>query len=514
MLKRPREPDPVAPEPKQPFWSPRVHALSTATWLPDAGTDRDVSSTRQLAPLAANTWFSVRASAPLTQPPPLNPSILQPSDAAPPPKKPRRKSTKPPKPKPPKPIRLNKDGSERKKPRPRGPPPLPPTSVRRLRLRPTPDEDKRLRLWLSAVRWTYNRCVSLVNSKACPAEQDALRQRTTTHAALTAAGKLKYLDVHVDVRSEAVRDFLKAFFQQLELVAAKKNKHFEMHYRSPRDPQQSLVVPSRDWNRPQKAKKLGPTSCKWLQGLHCAEGLPATLNNDTRLVRTRRGAYYLCVGSRPVHPAPPLPPHRVIALDPGVRTFMTGFDPEGLVLEVGFGESKLEALGKRLAKLRRETRLVADPENEVMLRGVRRRKLRRMRAKAQTWRDKQRNLVDECHKRLAKYLCESYDVILLPELKVQELVKASRVGGLHKTTKRRMLVWSHYRFRQRLAAKATQYPGKQVVFVSEAYTSRTCTRCGALAAKYSDKTFHCRWCGFACDRDVMASRNVFLRNAL
>src|SRR5205823_2389016 len=68
--------------------------------------------------------------------------------------------------------------------------------------------------------------------------------------------------------------------------------------------------------------------------------IPEKLLYDSRLVRTRDGKYYFCV--------PRILEHRanegdnqargirgIIALDPGVRTFMTGYDPSGKVLKWG-----------------------------------------------------------------------------------------------------------------------------------------------------------------------------------
>ena len=67
--------------------------------------------------------------------------------------------------------------------------------------------------------------------------------------------------------------------------------------------------------------------------------LPSILEHHSRLVRTRLGHYYLCVPKpldiRGESQAPPEQKHATIALDPGVRTFMTGYDADGAVYEWG-----------------------------------------------------------------------------------------------------------------------------------------------------------------------------------
>ena len=69
------------------------------------------------------------------------------------------------------------------------------------------------------------------------------------------------------------------------------------------------------------------------------EALPSTLEHHSRLVRTRLGHYYLCVPKpldiRGESQAPPEQKHATMALDPGVRTFMTGYDADGAVYEWG-----------------------------------------------------------------------------------------------------------------------------------------------------------------------------------
>ena len=66
---------------------------------------------------------------------------------------------------------------------------------------------------------------------------------------------------------------------------------------------------------------------------------PSTPAQNSRLVRTRLGHYYLCVPKpldiRGESQAPPEQKHATIALDPGVRTFMTGYDADGAVYRVG-----------------------------------------------------------------------------------------------------------------------------------------------------------------------------------
>ena len=59
-----------------------------------------------------------------------------------------------------------------------------------------------------------------------------------------------------------------------------------------------------------------------------------------------------------------------------------------------------------------------------------------------------------------------------------------------------------------LAFKA-ECAGKQVIKVSPAYTSQTCSNCGSRhKLKLSDRIFHCPICSLSLNRDVNAALNI------
>jgi putative transposase len=77
-----------------------------------------------------------------------------------------------------------------------------------------------------------------------------------------------------------------------------------------------------------------------------------------------------------------------------------------------------------------------------------------------------------------------------------------------------MATWAHYRFRQTLKAKSELFPWVTVVECDEAYTSKTCPRCGKLNHKLGGKeVFVCPHdgCGYVASRDGSAARNILLR---
>jgi putative transposase len=135
-----------------------------------------------------------------------------------------------------------------------------------------------------------------------------------------------------------------------------------------------------------------------------------------------------------------------------------------------------------------------------------------MRKAAARMRRKIQNAVDELHWKTARYMCSNFDVILIPEFRVQRMVQ----GNLQAPTRQAMHDLRHYTFRTRLMHKARQFPNTTVVVCSEAYTTQTCSQCGKLNKVGASDVYRCSGrsgCGMEEDRDVHGARNVVLRNA-
>ena len=103
--------------------------------------------------------------------------------------------------------------------------------------------------------------------------------------------------------------------------------------------------------------------------------------------------------------------------------------------------------------------------------------------------------------KLAHDLISKHDLIAVEDLQVRNM---SRNRHLSKSIMD--AGWSY--FRQRLHAKAEE-AGRVVVAVPPAYTSKTCSGCGALFddLKLSDRWVSCD-CGLSLDRDHSAARNI------
>lgn len=382
----------------------------------------------------------------------------------------------------------------------------PPGKAKRIRIYPTTSEKEKLRKWIGTARWTYNECLKAIQNEGVPMQKKALRARALNDAAIDLMGKDKawIKETPYDVRDAAMDDLLKAYKSGF---ARKKNdnKAFKIGFRSRKHSfQESIVIHHKHFKN-----KTGVYS--FIKGLRSAEPLPEDLAYDSRLVMERiTNAFYLCIPLplevRSENQAPTYDSDDrigIIALDPGVRTFMTGYDPRGETFEFGKGDiGHIYRLCHRLDKL----------QGRWSAKGLDHHKRWQLRKAGARIRRRIRHLVDDMHCKLAKFLCEGYHLVLLPKFATQDMIRRGqrRIGS---KTARAMVTWAHYRFQTRLVNKTREYRWCKVAIVSEAYTSKTCGRCGKINNKLGgNKVFRCPACGLVCDRDKHAARNILLRN--
>ena len=228
----------------------------------------------------------------------------------------------------------------------------------------------------------------------------------------------------------------------------------ELRFRSRKNPRQSCYIPD-------AAVTERGIYHTILEPLRMAEAIPAG-QKECRLVKDR-GQYWLVVP----HPAQcdiETPSgDGVVALDPGVRTFLTFFSETdcGKIGHNAFGRIQSASGGCHWLD-----DLISRTATEPSAR--RRRNMRKAQARL---RQRIINLVDELHWQTARWLTSTYKVLLIPAFETQDMTRRAGRKIRSKTT-RMMLSFRHYEFRQRLLWKAWQR-GALVIEVNEAYTSKT-----------------------------------------
>ncbi|MBW4667882.1 MAG: transposase [Cyanomargarita calcarea GSE-NOS-MK-12-04C] len=197
--------------------------------------------------------------------------------------------------------------------------------------------------------------------------------------------------------------------------------------------------------------------------------------------------------------------HSLIALDPGVRSFLTGFDGEKFI-DIGNRDiTEIYRLCRFSDKLiSRKTKLTGRKNKHQRT---------RIQAKIDSLFIRVRNLINECHRKAAKWLTTEYRVIFLPTFETSQMVAKTgkKKRKINSKTVRQMLRWSHFRFKQALKFQAFKR-GCTVLDVTEEYTSKTCTKCGHVHVKLgSSKKFKCPQCGHELPRDWNGALGIFLK---
>lgn len=300
-----------------------------------------------------------------------------------------------------------------------------------------------------------------------------------------------------------MNDLLKGY----EFNIAAKRKNFKMKFRSKKDPQQSIVIHSKHWGTSRGA-------FSFLHKMKSAESLSEQLGHDSRLVINRLGEFYLCIPveleKRAENQGPLFSENQekdgsgVIVLDPGVRTFMTGYDPSGMAIEWEKNDIN------RIYRLCHVYDRLQSKRNMIHGKGNKRKRYRLRRVMLRIHK-RIRCLVHECHCKLTKWLCENYHIIILPEFRTQRMIRRGqrRIGS---KTARAMCTWSHFCFRQHLAHKAREHPWCRIILCTEEYTSKTCRFCSNVYRKLGgSKVFRCPECKTELDRDINSARNILLR---
>ena len=378
--------------------------------------------------------------------------------------------------------------------------------TKKIKLDPTSEQRATLRRWCGVYRWTYNECVRL----CCIAKDVKYRGKNTTKKELRAlvansnSALVKerpwLLNVPYDVRDGAIAEFVKNLTTEMDKVKAKPSHRFWMNFKTKQDSSMSFTILKKHWKDGQYCPRFLPGKLKGF------EEIPMQLECDSKLVKTRTNDFFICLPTiRPEpSPAPCAYKGSCIALDPGVRTFLTGYDPSGTILEIG--KSDVDKVFKMCYRIDRIAAKVAKAKNHKQ-------RYNRKRAVCRA-RTKLNNCINDMHAKAAKYLCESYELIFLPKFTTQQMVRRAN-RKIKSKTARAMMTYAHYRFRQRMLDKARNYDNVQVVIVNEAYTSKTCTKCGVIKTNLGGaKTFKCSSCDWKGDRDINGARNIYLRSVV
>ena len=370
------------------------------------------------------------------------------------------------------------------------------TKSKNIEIFPTAEQKAILRKWFGTSRYVYNESVSALDMKETP----------KTFKGLVPIVFDQLPEWHVEtprqIKVGAVMDACQAV-SNAKVKCKQTGKFQNVKFRSRKNPRQTLYL------RADTLKKNG-FYVRFLGKMKMSEPLPAKpqgtgkvseRNTDAEVKDSQlimeNGRYFLCV-SYVEKKKTREPSGRIVALDPGVRDFMTFFSQDS------FGW-----LGQQC--INHIQRLCQHCDNLYSRATQEKRPLRRtLRKAANRIKVKICNLIDELHKKIAHFLVTNFDIILLPIFETKQMTKRG-ARKLRKKSVRQMLTLSHYRFKVFLKHKVKEY-GVQVIDVCEAYTSRTVSWTGEIVANLGGSKVIKSSEGHHMDRDLNGARGIFIKN--
>lgn len=386
------------------------------------------------------------------------------------------------------------------------------TRAYRYRLKPTEEQEATLRQWNAAVRRVYNAALDQRKWYGRKVGADcfynpATEERSSRFSAIGQAYQARTTDFKKDPELEWLSNAPgKAFqFALRDLEQAFKN-FFEGRARYPSyrryGENESVILPKTSGLRLGKdcvrlTKKFG-----WIRYVKHKKyrGIPkrVTVIHDA-------GKWYLSVTCVIEIKKPDLPLKPAIGIDLGIAQPMAMSD--GTLIDPDIG---LRSLNSRKKRLQREL--------SRCKRGSRRRQIRKAKVTSIS-----RHIADRrsarCHS-LTTDISRRFSKVVLEDLKVKNMTKSAKgtaeAPGRNVKAKsglnREMLNVSPYQIRQQLTYKM-EATGGEVIAVNPAYSSQTCSQCGAVdrESRRNQSNFECTSCGHSDNADTNAAKVLLQR---
>lgn len=213
------------------------------------------------------------------------------------------------------------------------------------------------------------------------------------------------------------------------------------------------------------------------------------INQGICIIQYKDNKFYMLVKKKKINIKKNLiKEQKVIALDPGHRTFLSGLSNEHLI-EIGSNIDK--KIKKKLLKI--------DKIKSIKIKNKRRKLLKREK--------KLNNYINNLHWQTVNYLTKNYNHILLGNYSTKRMVESKGVKSMNK---RIGSTFRFYQFKEKLIYKCILRDCK-FTFIDEYNTTKACSNCSTLNDIGSSKEYLCKECKKRYPRDINSSKNILLR---
>jgi putative transposase len=353
------------------------------------------------------------------------------------------------------------------------------TLIKTRKVRIYPKDKERIHKFFGVSRYLYNRTIEYLRGDGTVASYFTIRK-----IILAMPTPEWVVDYPSRIKEIAISDACMAV-HQAKLKCKKTGKFQEVKFRTKKDRTQTLVI-----TKTAVSNLFIFKNKKHRVYLNVPQPITPELDGVRLTYEDHR--YFIAVPMRVPIKVPENQRLNLVALDPGVRTFITFFSPE---VQGKIGESDFKRIYRICLGLDKLYSKISKAKC---------RQKRNMRKAAERIRWKIYNLIEDLHHKTAHFLVTHFNTVLIPTFETSQMAPK-----LNSKVARNMMTFAHYRFKEFLKFKAKEYSCK-VIEVSEAYTSKTCSYCGKIQNIGNKKVMKCS-CGAIEDRDINGARGIFLR---
>ncbi len=335
---------------------------------------------------------------------------------------------------------------------------------------------------MGTCRWTYNQCVQF--QKNNKVNLKILREFCVNKDTDLLKKENWVLKTPQSLRDNTLRKFIIGLKTNL-----KQNKQFQMKFRNRRD----ISFRTLEINKREFKTTLFPRFSNGIK-IKTFENIPET-EGSVIIKADRLWNFYIHIPIKWETEIKEILDPKIISLDPGDRTFLTGFDTNRFYNFHDSGWKKIDSKLKNLDYLLSKKSKISNKK-----------KCKNKKKAIKRYITKIKRIRKEIHYKTASYLTKNFDIIILPTFKTENVAK-----NLCSKVCRSLYTKSHFSFRQYLKFKCEE-KGKMLIDISEAFTSKTCSSCGTIKEDLkSSKVFNCLKCKMSLGRDFNASKNILMR---
>jgi putative transposase len=367
---------------------------------------------------------------------------------------------------------------------------------RKIRIYPNHKQKMILKNWFALYRWYYNRTIESIKETKIISfikQRNLLREKYNYHN--NEYPNYKGENVPSRIIDGAIQTCSKNFEINIKKVKSKLIPSFKINFKTIKDKDQSIVLFKDTFS-----KNKNSFNMKYLgDDIKSIIPFKGKINKDSRLqFNSILNTFELIIPYDKTYISNE-PTDGFIGLDPGERTFLTGYSSKQHLLEIGSGACDIvKKINKSIDRLKsKRDKTKNKSKKKSYTKAIARKEIRK------------RRLKNELHWKTCKLLTDNYNIIALGDLSTKSI--SSKKNNLNKNSKRSFSFLGFFLFKQRLEYKC-KLNGITFCFQDESCTTKTCTRCGFYNDKIrSNKIFSCPACNLVIGRDINAARNIYMR---